>query len=88
MDSSADLTSTSAVQAGAQRTKRKSPSSDEHPSSTKSTSDGIARPIDGVARSADGHPTVKRARKAINCEPCRVIKVKCDRYVGHASAME
>ena len=26
-------------------------------------------------------PPTKRARKAINCEPCRASKLKCDRYV-------
>ncbi|PFH52563.1 hypothetical protein AMATHDRAFT_1965 [Amanita thiersii Skay4041] len=28
---------------------------------------------------ADGRPPTKRARKAINCEPCRNSKLKCDR---------
>lgn len=28
----------------------------------------------------DGRPT-KRTRKAINCEPCRSSKLKCDRFV-------
>ena len=30
---------------------------------------------------ADGRPPTKRARKAINCEPCRNSKLKCDRQV-------
>lgn len=30
----------------------------------------------------DGRPPTKRARKAINCEPCRNSKLKCDRSVG------
>lgn len=29
----------------------------------------------------DPRPPTKRARKAINCEPCRNSKLKCDRYV-------
>lgn len=28
----------------------------------------------------DPRPPTKRARKAINCEPCRNSKLKCDRY--------
>ncbi|KAI5832747.1 hypothetical protein K523DRAFT_187410, partial [Schizophyllum commune Tattone D] len=27
-----------------------------------------------------GRPPTKRARKAINCEPCRQSKLKCDRH--------
>ena len=30
----------------------------------------------------DGRPPTKRARKAINCEPCRNSKLKCDRQVS------
>ena len=30
----------------------------------------------------DGRPPTKRARKAINCEPCRNSKLKCDRFVS------
>ncbi|KAG6820165.1 hypothetical protein H0H93_004428 [Arthromyces matolae] len=30
-------------------------------------------------QNADGRPPTKRARKAINCEPCRNSKLKCDR---------
>ncbi|KIY45983.1 hypothetical protein FISHEDRAFT_48384 [Fistulina hepatica ATCC 64428] len=33
----------------------------------------------GAESSADGRPPTKRARKAINCEPCRNSKLKCDR---------
>jgi hypothetical protein len=33
-----------------------------------------------TADSADSRPH-KRARKAINCEPCRNSKLKCDRFV-------
>lgn len=32
-------------------------------------------------QSAETRPPPKRARKAINCEPCRNSKLKCDRYV-------
>ncbi|RDB20541.1 putative transcriptional regulatory protein C1F7.11c [Hypsizygus marmoreus] len=30
-------------------------------------------------QNSDGRPPTKRARKAINCEPCRNSKLKCDR---------
>lgn len=30
----------------------------------------------------------KRARKAINCEPCRNSKLKCDRYVSQGGILE
>ncbi|KAG6919321.1 hypothetical protein DXG01_007454 [Tephrocybe rancida] len=32
-------------------------------------------------QNGDGRPPTKRARKAINCEPCRNSKLKCDRFV-------
>jgi hypothetical protein len=32
-------------------------------------------------QNAEGRPPTKRARKAINCEPCRNSKLKCDRFV-------
>ncbi|KAG6866009.1 hypothetical protein C0991_009681 [Blastosporella zonata] len=33
-------------------------------------------------QNGDGRPPTKRARKAINCEPCRSSKLKCDRFVS------
>ncbi|KAG6833627.1 hypothetical protein H0H87_004254 [Tephrocybe sp. NHM501043] len=33
-------------------------------------------------QNGDGRPPTKRARKAINCEPCRNSKLKCDRFVS------
>lgn len=35
---------------------------------------------------SDGRPPTKRARKAINCEPCRNSKLKCDRSVKSQSS--
>lgn len=32
----------------------------------------------------DARPPTKRARKAINCEPCRNSKLKCDRSAVHS----
>jgi len=32
-------------------------------------------------QNGDGRPPTKRARKPINCEPCRNSKLKCDRFV-------
>jgi hypothetical protein len=40
---------------------------------------GNSPPPDGPS---DGRPPTKRARKAINCEPCRNSKLKCDRCVS------
>ncbi|KJA24617.1 hypothetical protein HYPSUDRAFT_38685 [Hypholoma sublateritium FD-334 SS-4] len=42
---------------------------------------GRTSPIPGASadQAADGRPPTKRARKAINCEPCRNSKLKCDR---------
>ncbi|KAL7282029.1 hypothetical protein ACG7TL_003496 [Trametes sanguinea] len=37
--------------------------------------------------SADARPPPKRARKAINCEPCRNSKLKCDRAVPTAGPL-
>lgn len=52
-----------------------------------STTAGVVRgrtsPTPGASgeQSTDGRPPTKRARKAINCEPCRNSKLKCDRFV-------
>ncbi|KAF8639937.1 hypothetical protein AX17_001187 [Amanita inopinata Kibby_2008] len=42
---------------------------------------GRTSPAPGSANDSptDGRPPTKRARKAINCEPCRNSKLKCDR---------
>lgn len=47
---------------------------------------GRTSPIPGPSadHAADGRPPTKRARKAINCEPCRNSKLKCDRCVSHS----
>lgn len=37
-------------------------------------------------KGADGRPAAKRTRKAINCEPCRTSKLKCDRLVQTSNA--
>ena len=53
-----------------------------------STTAGVVRgrtsPTPGASgeQGADGRPPTKRARKAINCEPCRNSKLKCDRFVS------
>lgn len=31
---------------------------------------------------ADQRPPAKRSRKAVNCEPCRASKLKCDKSVS------
>ncbi|KAH9482451.1 Fusarisetin A cluster transcription factor fsa6 [Psilocybe cubensis] len=54
------------------------------PKPSRSTTIGVVRgrtsPTPGVGEQpADGRPPTKRARKAINCEPCRNSKLKCDR---------
>ncbi|KAJ7672859.1 hypothetical protein B0H17DRAFT_1083610 [Mycena rosella] len=56
------------------------------PKPPKTTSTGIVRgrtsPIPGSSgepHNGDGPRPTKRARKAINCEPCRNSKLKCDR---------
>ena len=36
----------------------------------------------GKAPTGDTRPPAKRSRKAINCEPCRASKLKCDRYLS------
>ena len=55
-----------------------------------------SRPLSPVAPTSEQQqqqevrpPPPKRARKAINCEPCRNSKLKCDRYVTlrHGTAM-
>ena len=37
---------------------------------------------DGLSSHPDHKVPTKRARKAINCEPCRNSKLKCDRFVS------
>ncbi|KDR83496.1 hypothetical protein GALMADRAFT_235669 [Galerina marginata CBS 339.88] len=55
------------------------------PKASRSNTIGVVRgrtsPTPGASgeQSADGRPPTKRARKAINCEPCRNSKLKCDR---------
>ncbi|KAF8076015.1 fungal-specific transcription factor domain-containing protein [Lyophyllum atratum] len=46
-------------------------------SSTSGTVRGRTSPTG--EQNGDGRPPTKRARKAINCEPCRNSKLKCDR---------
>ncbi|KAF9452002.1 hypothetical protein P691DRAFT_722737 [Macrolepiota fuliginosa MF-IS2] len=60
-----------------------SPSS-ARPKGSRSTTSGTVRqrtsPPPGTQdQNGDGRPPTKRARKAINCEPCRNSKLKCDR---------
>ncbi|PPQ79557.1 hypothetical protein CVT25_003439 [Psilocybe cyanescens] len=62
------------------------------PKPSRSNTIGIVRgrtsPTPGVGeQSNDGRPPTKRARKAINCEPCRNSKLKCDRNRPCTSAM-
>ncbi|KAE9395647.1 hypothetical protein BT96DRAFT_922689 [Gymnopus androsaceus JB14] len=58
--------------------------SSSRPKASRSSHSGVVRgrtsPVSGSAAdsSADSRPQ-KRARKAINCEPCRNSKLKCDR---------
>ncbi|KAJ6627401.1 fungal-specific transcription factor domain-containing protein [Mycena sp. CBHHK59/15] len=54
------------------------------PKPPKTSSTGIVRgrtsPVPGATeQNGDGPRPTKRARKAINCEPCRNSKLKCDR---------
>ena len=57
----------------------------------RSSTAGVVRartsPTPGTSaeQSTDGRPPTKRARKAINCEPCRNSKLKCDRFLFHFS---
>ncbi|TFK74442.1 hypothetical protein BDN72DRAFT_53904 [Pluteus cervinus] len=50
-------------------------------SATAGTVRPRASPTPGstAEQNGDGRPPTKRARKAINCEPCRNSKLKCDR---------
>ena len=56
------------------------------PKQARSSTVGVVRgrtsPTPGTSgeQSTDGRPPTKRARKAINCEPCRNSKLKCDRF--------
>jgi len=56
------------------------------PKPSRSSTVGVVRgrtsPTPGASteQGSDGRPPTKRARKAINCEPCRNSKLKCDRY--------
>lgn len=58
------------------------------PKIARSSTGGVVRarqsPTPGGSgeQSNDGRPPTKRARKAINCEPCRNSKLKCDRSVS------
>lgn len=54
-------------------------------SATSGTVRGRTSPTPGASgeQNGDGRPPTKRARKAINCEPCRNSKLKCDRFVDH-----
>ncbi|KAF9008835.1 hypothetical protein BDQ17DRAFT_1226625, partial [Cyathus striatus] len=47
-------------------------------SATTGTVRGRTSPV-SAEQNGDGRPPTKRARKAINCEPCRNSKLKCDR---------
>ncbi|KAF8974707.1 fungal-specific transcription factor domain-containing protein [Flammula alnicola] len=55
------------------------------PKQSRSSTSGVVRtrtsPTPGASgeQANDGRPPTKRARKAINCEPCRNSKLKCDR---------
>ncbi|KAF8914142.1 fungal-specific transcription factor domain-containing protein [Gymnopilus junonius] len=54
------------------------------PKPSRSSTIGVVRgrtsPTPGASGDhPDGRPPTKRARKAINCEPCRNSKLKCDR---------
>jgi hypothetical protein len=52
------------------------------PKPPRSATSGAVRPRSPTnAENGDGRPPTKRARKAINCEPCRNSKLKCDRSV-------
>ena len=42
--------------------------------------DAVATNGKGPSVQPDPRPPAKRSRKAINCEPCRASKLKCDRY--------
>ena len=48
------------------------------------TTAGTIRPRNSSPsdQNGDGRPPTKRARKPINCEPCRNSKLKCDRFVA------
>lgn len=41
-----------------------------------------AEPSKSPTADRENRPPAKRARKAINCEPCRNSKLKCDRSVS------
>ncbi|KAF8227966.1 hypothetical protein L208DRAFT_1490561 [Tricholoma matsutake] len=57
-----------------------SSSAPSRPKPTRSTTAGAVRGRSpSNAENGDGRPPTKRARKAINCEPCRNSKLKCDR---------
>lgn len=62
------------------------------PKQQRSSTAGVVRsrtsptPGSSADQSTDGRPPTKRARKAINCEPCRNSKLKCDRLLFHFSA--
>lgn len=51
-----------------------------HSSSSCPSHNSLKRGLDVPSASASSNPRpVKRSRKAINCEPCRASKLKCDR---------
>ena len=61
-----------------------SPTSDQLPhqsSKNKSPEYGDDHEHDAQPNSSTTRPPTKRARKAINCGPCRTSKLKCDKYV-------
>lgn len=59
------------------------------PKQTRTGTSGVIRgrtsppPGPNGEQNTDGRPPTKRARKAINCEPCRNSKLKCDRFLLH-----
>ncbi|PPR02439.1 hypothetical protein CVT24_001988, partial [Panaeolus cyanescens] len=59
--------------------------STSRPKQTRTGTSGVIRgrtsppPGPNGEQNGDGRPPTKRARKAINCEPCRNSKLKCDR---------
>jgi hypothetical protein len=59
-----------------------SSSTPSRPKHNRSTTAGTVRGRSpSNPENGDGRPPTKRARKAINCEPCRNSKLKCDRSV-------
>jgi hypothetical protein len=66
--------------AGSSASSRPKPSRTATTAGTVRARAGSPPPGQSGEGTSDGRPPAKRARKAINCEPCRNSKLKCDRY--------